>query len=144
MDRIKDPKNDPFLNGSFRPVVVPDSITIETNPNALSDEEITRILNSESAIAWQENLKTIDAVATLRRMLELAEELEDVSLKRYRQLEERLVEVRGKVRITSDDPALQNFLSGRPNLGADGAAVPTAASGASNPRRVGGMSSDYR
>lgn len=140
-DRIKKVENDPFLNGSFRPVTVPDSVTIESNPNALSDEEIRRILDSESAIAWQENLKTIDSVATLRRMLEIAED-SDISIRRFRELEARLDEVRGQVRITSDDPALQRFLSGKasPDAGAN-----TVAAGTNNPRRrVGGMSSDYR
>jgi hypothetical protein len=39
-DRIRKDDDDPFLNGSFRPVVVPDSVNIESIPNALSDEEI--------------------------------------------------------------------------------------------------------
>lgn len=139
-DRIKDEKNDPFLNGSFRPVVVPDSVTIESNPNALSDEEILKILGTESEIAWNEWMSTIDSVATIRRMLEMAEDT-DLSIKRFRSLEARLEEVRGEVRIDTNDPALKNFLSDRPNLGATGNLT---SSGAGNPRRQGGRSSDYR
>jgi hypothetical protein len=141
-DRIKKVENDPFLNGSFRPVVVPDTVTIESNPNELSDEEIRRILASESEIAWQENLKTIDSVATFRRMLDMAED-SDMSIRRFRQLEERLIAVRGEVRISTDDPALQRFLSGK----AGGAAADpnTVTTGQANPRRtMGGRSSDYR
>lgn len=141
-DRIKNEADDPFLNGSFRPVVVPDSVSIESNPNALSDDEIDRILNAESELAWSENLSVIDSVATLRRMIERAEDNEDLTYKRFRQLEERLEIVRGEVRIDTKDPALKNFLSDRPN---PDAGVPTAQNGAQNPRRsMGGRSSDYR
>ena len=139
-DRIKDEKNDPFLNGSFRPITVPDTVTIESNPNALSDEEIFKILGTDSDMAWSEWLRTLDAVATLRRMLELAEDSE-ISIKRYRQLENRLEEVRGEVRIDTNDPALKNFLSDRPNLGATNNLTNT---GTANPRRQGGRSSNYR
>lgn len=141
-DRIKDEANDPFLNGSFRPVVVPDSVNIESNPNALSDEEIDKILNSESALAWTENLSVIDSVATLRRMIERAEENEGLTYKRFRELEDRLEVVRGEVKLDVKDPALKNFLSDRPNPDAGGN---TVANGAANPRRrMGGRSSDYR
>lgn len=140
-DRIAQSEYDPFLNGAFRPVIVPDSVTVETNPNALSDEEINKILAS-SAIAWEEWLKTIDSVATIKRMLELAEDSE-LSVRRLRELEARLTEVRGQVRISTNDPALQRFLSGGPNAGSGGGNE--VASGAQNPRRhQGGRSSDYR
>lgn len=137
-DKVRDEKNDPFLNGSFRPVVVPDSVTIESNPNALSDDEITKILNA-SDVAWDEWLKTITAVATLRRMLDLAESV-DLGLKRYRALEARLHTVRGEVRIDTNDPALKSFLSDRPNPNAG--SNPAADDG--TPRRQGGRSVDYR
>lgn len=139
-DRIRETANDPFLNGSFRPITVPDSVTIESNPNALSDEEISKILVS-SDLAWSEYLKTIDSVATYRRMMEIAEESDTLTIKRFRQLEQRLSEVRGTVRIETSDPALQSFLSNRPNAGGGGGG-PT--SGAANPRRQGGRSTDYR
>lgn len=138
-DQIKDSANDPFLNGSFRPVIVPDSVTVESNPNALSDEEIGKILEA-SDLAFQEYLNTINSVATFRRMIEMAEDSE-ITIKRFRQLEARLEDVRGEVRIDTKDPALKNFLSDRPNLGATGNLVN---SGAGNPRRQGGRSSDYR
>lgn len=137
-DKIKHEVNDPFLNGSFRPIIVPDTLTIATNPNALSDDEIRKIL-AASDIAWSENLKTIDSVATIRRMLDIAED-SDITIKRFRELERRLEDVRGEIRIDTNDPALKNFLSNRPNLSAGN----EAASGASNPRRQGGRSSDYR
>lgn len=137
-DRIKEPKNDPFLNGSFRPIVVPDSVTIETNPNALSDDEVLKILAS-SDFVFSEWMDTIDSVATLRRLMEMAEDA-DVSVKRFRVLERRLEEVRGTVRIDTNDPALKNFLSNRPSTGGSN----TVHDGAANPRRRGGMSGDYR
>jgi hypothetical protein len=66
----------------------------------------------------------------------------DMSIRRFRQLEDRLIEVRGEVRISTDDPALQRFLSGKANAGAD---PNTVATGQANPRRtMGGRSSDYR
>lgn len=136
-DKIRKEVNDPFLNGSFRPILVPDSVTIESNPNALSDEDINKILNS-SELAWSEWLNTIDSVATLRRMLELAEDT-DLSIKRYRVLEGRLQDVRGTVRIETSDPALKNFLTNRP-VGAGH----IADNGGNNPRRQGGRSADYR
>ena len=49
--KILDPANDPFKNGDFRPVVVPDSVTIESNPNAVSDEEIVQMFTVGDA-AW--------------------------------------------------------------------------------------------
>lgn len=143
--RILDELNDPFLNGSFRPVLVPDSVTEQTNPNALSDEEILRILQTESAMAWRENLKVIDSVGTIKRMLEMAEEA-DISVRRLRELEAHLEETRGKVQLNYKDPALRSFLGrGRTTEPADpAAAANTVASGQANPRRQGGLSSDYR
>lgn len=87
-DEIEDPKLDPFKNGCFRPVVVPSDITVETNPNALSDEDIDRIFKA-SDFAWDEYMKTIDSPSTFRRMVERAEDAE-VSLKRFRELEKKL------------------------------------------------------
>src|SRR4051794_26122363 len=52
-DKIRNPKDDPFKNGQFRPIMVPDSISVETNPNALSDEDIKRIFVA-SELAWSE------------------------------------------------------------------------------------------
>lgn len=142
-DKILERKDDPFLNGSFRPIIVPDNITVETNPNAVSDDEIMKMF-SVGDVAWEGILETIDSVGTLRRMLDLADEAEALTLKRYRQVEARLVTVRPSNRITSNDPQLQRFLSDRPNQG--GGAAPEAADGRANPRRSigGGRSSDYR
>jgi hypothetical protein len=129
-NKVLDDKNDPFKNGDFRPVVVPDSVTIETNPNALSDEEILQMFHVSEA-AWTPVLETIDSVATLRRMLDLADEAGDVSLKRYRSVEARLVAVRGtaRPRLTSEDDELNRFLNDE---------SPAAR------RRQSGRSADYR
>lgn len=107
-DRIADKKNDPFLNGCFRPVTVPDSVDVQSNPNALSDQDIQRILRS-STVAWNEYLKVVDAPPTLRRMLEqfdvLLEEGEDLSAQRLRQLQARLQEVAPRARVIQKDRA---------------------------------------
>lgn len=143
-DKVLNDEDDPFRNGAFRPVVVPDSITIETNPNALSDKEITNVLKS-SDLAWTEWMGTIDSVATLRRMLDLADESGDLTIKRYRQIEQRIVEVRGyeRQRLVSKDPQLEGFLERQANKGPE-TSVNVAQSGKANPRRRGGRSADYR
>lgn len=87
-DEIKERELDPFVNGSFRPLIVPEDVTIESNPNALSDEDIDRIFGA-SELAWGEYLKVVNSPATLRRMVDRAEKA-DISLKRYRQLEDLL------------------------------------------------------
>lgn len=145
--KVLDEANDPFKNGAFRPIVVPDDITIASNPNALSDEDIQKILRAGSAVAWQEWMATLDSIATLRRMLELAEAEDDLSLKRFRDIEQRIIEVRGgeRVQLKENDPALAGFL-GREGSGQPGAGGNIVNSGANNPRRAGGggRSADYR
>jgi hypothetical protein len=104
-NKILLPEHDPFQNGSFRPVVVPPTVTVETNPNALSDEEIKQVLVS-SDIAWAEWMKILDSPATLQRFLDIAESsAEDlkVSLGRYKQVAQRLSEVKPTKRVTSAD-----------------------------------------
>lgn len=101
-DKVRDPKNDPFLNGAFRPVLVPDSVSIDSNPNALSDDEIKSILVS-SEVAWDEWMATLDSPDTLRRMIDLAESTEGITLQRFKRLQERLSEVKPKTRIVQKD-----------------------------------------
>lgn len=100
-DRIVDPANDPFQNGWFRPITVPATVTVETNPNALGDEEILGVLKS-SELAWTEWLAVLDSPETLQRLLDKAEEAE-ASLKRYRQVEARLAELRPPTRLVQKD-----------------------------------------
>jgi len=104
--KVVDKANDPFSNGSFRPVVVPENVTIETNPNALSDEEILEIF-AASDFAWTEWMHTIDSPATLNRMVDLADNAEGVTVKRLRDVELRLREVRPQTRLTYKDELLQ-------------------------------------
>jgi len=139
--KILDDKNNPFKNGDFRPVVVPDSVTVQSNPNALSDEEITQMFTVGEA-AWPQLLGTIDSVATLRRMLDLAENHESLTMKRFRDIEHRLLEARGgeRPRLTSNDETLTKFLDDKPTNSSN-----NPQNGQSNPRRTqGGRSSDYR
>lgn len=105
-DRIVDPKNDPFLNGRFRPVVVPPSVTVETNPNALSDEEIQGIL-AGSDFAFSEWLDSIDSLETLSRMRNLAlGDPDNVSLSRFQTIEARLKELQPQTQVTQKDRGL--------------------------------------
>lgn len=139
--RILLAENDPFKNGDFRPVVVPESVTTETNPNALSSDEIVRVLKS-SEVAWTEWMRAVTSGSTLRRMLDMAEEV-DISLARYREIEARLVEIHPQARITTSDAHLKRFLEDRANTGQD--SPEGATNGKGNPRRhQGGRSSDYR
>jgi len=138
-DRIVDPAHDPFRNGSFRPVVVPDTISIETNPNAMSDDDILNIFKA-SDLAFGEWLKTIDSPQTLRRMADLAPD-SDITMRRYKAIEARFREVKPQTRLEVKDEQLKNFLSDKPGA-SDGA---SPAGGQQNPRRrQGGRSSDYR
>lgn len=91
---------DPFTNGCFRPVRVPEDITVDTNPNALSKADIERIFKASSR-AWDEYLSVIDGAETLQRMVDLAQDSDDLSVKRLNQLQERLAEVRPKRRVES-------------------------------------------
>jgi hypothetical protein len=100
-DRIRDKQFDPFTNGQFRPIMVPESISVKSNPNALSDEDIARIFVA-SDVAWEEYMAVIDSASTLRRMIELAENT-DLSLKRYRELEAREQAANPMKRITQKD-----------------------------------------
>lgn len=112
-DRIARVQDDPFLNGRFRPVVVPTGITVETNPNALSDEEISNLLQS-SELAFTEWLANLDSAETLSRMRNMAlERADDVTLRRFQQIEARLEEVRPQpTRIMSKDRSLIESVNG--------------------------------
>lgn len=91
---------DPFSNGCFRPIRVPEDITIDTNPNALAKEDILRIFKA-SHRAWEEYLSVIDGAETLQRMVDLAQDSDDLSVKRLNELKDRLSEVRPKRRLES-------------------------------------------
>ena len=108
-DKVVDSKNDPFKNGSFRPISTPEDVSIETNPNALSDEEIFDIFAS-SDLAWEEWMKVIDSPATLNRMIDLADDAPGVTVKRLRDVQMRLRAVKPQTRLTSNDETLQKFL----------------------------------
>ena len=68
------------------------------------------------------------------RVLELAEDSE-ISIKRYRALEDRLFEVRGQVKLDVKDPALRDFLSNRPNPSGDKSNTTTTGTAANPARR---------
>lgn len=88
-DNIYDVRNDPFKNGSFRPVIVPEGVDVETNPNALSDEDILRVFNS-SENAWVSYMEVIDSPGTLQRMVDLAEQSDTITVKRLRDIQDAL------------------------------------------------------
>lgn len=111
-EKVADHKYDPFQNGAFRPLIVPETVNIETNPNSLSDEDIARLFKA-SDMAWDEYMKVVDSPATLHRMVDLADGAE-ISLRRFRQLEERLATVAPPRRITQKDQATYDKMSSEP------------------------------
>lgn len=129
-DRVRDSRYDPFTNGQFRPVLVPDSVTVETNPNALSDDEIRAVLQS-SDVAWDEYMKVITSPETVRRMIDIADTDENVSLKRYKGLNARMAVLAPPRRIVQKDQDQYEKMA------------PSSPSGRA-PRRQGGRSADYR
>lgn len=135
--KILDKANDPFRNGAFRPVVVPDDVTIETNPNALSDEEIMGIFEA-SDFAWTEWMAVIDSPATLNRMIDLADQAENLTVRRLREVQLRLREVKPQTRLTHSDEQLQKFLD-------EGTRTQTSQQERdARPRGQGGRSAAYR
>lgn len=143
-DRVEDPKNDPFINGSFRPVKVPEGVTFETNPNALSDDEIFQIFQS-SDVAWSEYMLVIDSPATLNRMIDLADDdrAEGMTVRRLRQVQVKLREVSPPRRLTSSDPQLQKFLD-QEAAKQSGPTGPNVSPDEKVERGRGGRSRDYR
>lgn len=109
-DRIIDATLDPFLNGSFRPIQVPETINIETNPNAISDDEVRDILVS-SELAFAGWMEVLDSPDTLQRMLDLAPDTE-VSLKRTKVIERRLHAVKPQRRIVQKDQEQYDAMTG--------------------------------
>jgi hypothetical protein len=86
-DSIVDHRHNPFRNGSFRPIIVPEDVSIDSNPNAMSNDEIKSLFKA-SDTAWNEWMEQIDAPATLKRMIDMANNgEEDLSVRRLRQLE---------------------------------------------------------
>jgi hypothetical protein len=86
-DSIVDHKHNPFRNGAFRPIIVPEDVSIESNPNAMSNDDIKSLFRS-SETAWDEWMDLIDSPATLKRMIDMANNgEEDLSVRRLRQLE---------------------------------------------------------
>lgn len=128
-DKSLDPRNNPFKNGAFRPITTPDGISIDTNPNALSDDDIRRLFRA-SEVAWEEYMVVIDSPATLTRMIELAEADEAMPLKRFRQLEQRREKYTniGK-RVQHKDPEIQKQIDSM-------AGGETARRGAGGPMRA--------
>lgn len=112
-NRILQKKDDPFLNGAFRPVIVPDSVNIESNPNALSEAEIKSILVS-SPVAWEEWMKVIDSPDTIARMMAIADQDENITYRRVKQLSELLAAVRPQTQIRNKDRAAFDAMSGTP------------------------------
>lgn len=91
-DKIVNPRLNPFKNGSFRPLIVPEDVSIDSNPNALSTEDIKRLF-SASDVAWDEYMDVIDSPATLQRMVDMADRGDvELSHRRYKQLESMLVQ----------------------------------------------------
>lgn len=111
-DRIADVSDDPFMNGRFRPIIVPANVTVETHPNALSDDEIRNLL-AASDLAFTEWLANLDSKETISRMRNLAlAEAATITLQRFQQVQARLEQVRpDQVRIGHKDRDLIESVS---------------------------------
>ena len=93
-DKIVTAKMNPFRNGSFRPISVPDDYEPERNPNALSNEQIEKMF-AASELAFGEFLGGIDSPGTLRRAIALGQDHDELSTKRLNQITSRFREVNG-------------------------------------------------
>lgn len=115
-DKILNPRLNPFKNGSFRPVVVPEDVTIENNPNALSADDIRNLFGA-SQVAWDEYMEVIDSPATIQRMLDMADRGDgELTHRRYKQLEQMLVQfsnINKQVIKTKDEALIES--AGRSN-----------------------------
>lgn len=94
-DRIADPRFDPFLNGTLAPVSLVegewDNDLLRSNPNVLTEEEMKSLLKERNPQKFAERLETVDNEATLRRLLEIAYEV-DASVSRVAALQKALTE----------------------------------------------------
>jgi hypothetical protein len=93
----------PYLNGDFKPVQVPEGLNVETNPNALNDEDVKLFLAASNRV-FNEMLERIDSQSTLRRIVDMIENSEvDVAYQRYNQLSSKLDLLKGETRIVQND-----------------------------------------
>lgn len=108
-DQIHDLRHNPFKNGCFRPVIVPENVSVDSNPNAMSEEDIKRVFTCSDE-AWDAYMDVIDSPATLQRMLDMADEgTSEIAHRRYQQLfsmHSRFSNV-GKRITSSNDPKIQ-------------------------------------
>jgi hypothetical protein len=96
-DRVLRVERNPFRNGSFRPITVPDEYEPERNPNALSNDQIQKMFGA-SELAFTEFLDGIDSPATMRRAMALGEDSETLTTKRAKLIRERFQELNGPPR----------------------------------------------
>ena len=96
-DKCLEAKNNPFRNGAFRPLTVPDDYQPERNPNALANEQIEKMFTA-SELAFTEFLSGIDSPATLRRAIALGEDHDALTMKRMNLIKDRFREVNGTPR----------------------------------------------
>lgn len=129
-DSIVDHRHNPFRNGAFRPVIVPENVSIESNPNAMSKEDIKSLFRASDA-AWDEWMDLIDSPSTLQRMIDLANAgEEDLSVRRLRELEnlyDRYTNTNnGKRALGYKDPELAKLNSAPGSVSEPEAATPPA------------------
>lgn len=93
-DKILERKSNPFRNGAFRPMIVPDDYEPDRNPNAISNEQIEKMFGA-SELAFTEFLEGLDSAGTLRRAIALGEDHDSLSTKRLNRIKERFREVNG-------------------------------------------------
>lgn len=100
-EKVKDPANDPFRNGTFVPVTLTehtpaeDRAAIEANPELLADDKMMALLKAggvKGDLALAEVLAKISNMITLGRIFEAAQEA-NVTLSKMAMINARIVEV---------------------------------------------------
>lgn len=100
-DRIANPRNNPFRNGTLVPLVLTaeshDAEELVNNPNLMTEEEMKALVGAPDK-RFNERLKTIDNATVLQRLLAVAGE-QDVRLSRYAAIEAHLDDVKEIVTV---------------------------------------------
>lgn len=98
-ERAADDTLDVFVNGMMTPVRLldsePETAELKANVNAMSETAMKALFRSQKP-TFTKKVHEISNMITLRRLLEVAEEI-DASMAQYKIIQERVAEVNGAV-----------------------------------------------
>ena len=98
-ERAADDTLDVFVNGMLTPVRLldsePETAELKANVNAMSETAMKALFRSQKP-TFTKKVNEIGNIITLRRLLEVAEEI-DASMAQYKIIQERVAEVNGAV-----------------------------------------------